>query len=220
MLSHTHSISTAPAPSLTPATIAALNSCQVIIGDILHSNEANTDTLRYLNARNDANLANVAKDTMSMLKERQQTLVKYLSQVENREIQVSEKVKKLWSEKLDATNVILTVLVDADKAESELDEGAKANRHAFFKTAKQAWEVNLAGILVQLSKEMAGPYSLGNDCHISKRHGTNVGLKGTSTRLQTCTSLVGCQGLRASAEGMLTTMVRRLSRRLKTTLEG
>jgi len=128
----------------------------------LHSNEANPDTLRYLNARNDTSLANVAKDTMSTLKQRQQTLVKYLSQVEDREIQVSEKVKKLWSEKLDATNVILTVLVDADKAESELNEGAKANRHAFFKTAKQAWEVNLGGILVQLSKEMAGPYSLGN----------------------------------------------------------
>jgi len=170
MLSHTHSISTAPAPSLTPATIAALNSCQLIIGEILHSNEANPDTLRYLNARNDASLATVAKDTISTLKQRQQTLVKHLSQVENREIQVSEKVKKLWSERLDATNVILTVLVDADKAESELDEGAKANRHAFFKTARQAWEVNLGGILVQLSKEMAGPYSLGDQFSIADLH--------------------------------------------------
>jgi hypothetical protein len=95
-------------------------------------------------------------------------LVKYLAQVESGEIRVSEKVKKLWSEKLDATNVILTVLADAGKPESELDEGAKANRYAFFKTAKQAWEINLGGTLGLLSKEMAGPYTLGMIDVISK----------------------------------------------------
>jgi hypothetical protein len=187
---------------LAPATIAALNSCQVIIGDILHSNEANPNTLRYVNAHDDASLAALAKELLATLKQRQQMLLKYLAQVESGEVRVSEKVKKLWSEKLDATNVILTVLVDADKAESGLDEGAKANRQAFFKTAKQAWEINLGGTLVQLSKEMAGPYTLGNDWHISKRYGTNVKLKGTSSPLQTCTSLVGCQGLCLYAGGI------------------
>jgi hypothetical protein len=152
-----------------PATIAALNSCQVIVGAIF-SNEANLNTLRYMNARNDASLVALAKDTMTTLKQRQQMLVKYLTEVEKGEIRVSEKVKKLWSEKLDATNAILTVLVDADKAESELDEGAKASRQAFFMTAKQAWEIDLGGTLVQLIKEMAGPYTLGKVYHVSWRH--------------------------------------------------
>jgi len=170
VLSHTNSISTAPAPSLTPATIAASNSCKVIIEEILHSNEANPNTLRYVNARDDASLVVLAKDTLTMLEQRQQTLVKYLSEAENGETRVSEKVKKLWTEKLDATNVILTVLVDAHKPESDLDEGAKANRHAFFKTAKQAWETNLGGSLVQLSKEMVGPYALGDQFSIADLH--------------------------------------------------
>ena len=163
-LSHTHSTSSAPAPSLSPATIAASNSCKVIIEEILHSNEANPNTLHHVNARDDDSLVVLAKTTMAMLKQRQQTLVKYLTQAEKGEIQVSVKVKKLWTEKLDATNVILTVLVDADKPESKLDEKAKANRQAFFKTAKQAWETNLSESLMQLSKEMAGPYALGKNC--------------------------------------------------------
>jgi hypothetical protein len=162
---------------LTPATISGLNSSKVIIEDILHSNEANPNTLRYVNARDDASLVILAKDTLTTLELRQQTLVNYSTQAENGTIQVSEKVKKLWSEKLGATRVILAVLVNANKAESELDEGAKANRHAFFKTAKQAWETNLGGTLVQLSKEMAGPFALGKHCRlVSNRHGSNVGL--------------------------------------------
>jgi hypothetical protein len=159
-----------------PATIAALTTCKAIV-DILHSNEANPNTLRYLNARDDASLVVLAKDTLASLKERQQKLVKYLAEAESGEMRVSEKVKKLWSEKLDATNVILTVLVDADKSESELDEGAKASRQAFFKTAKQAWETNLGGTLVKLSKEMVGPYALGKYCDVdSESDGTKVRL--------------------------------------------
>ncbi len=161
-LSHTHSTSLAPAPSLTPATIAALTTCQAIIDNILHSNEANPNTLRYVNARDDAGLRVLAKAIFPSLEQRQQTLSGYLAQTEKEEIKVSERVKKLWKEKLDALNVVLMVILDAEKADSELDEKARANRTAFFKTAKQAWETNLGGKLLELSKEMVGPYTLGN----------------------------------------------------------
>ena len=150
-----------------------MNLCKVIVEDILHSDEANPNTLRYVNARDDASLVVLAKDTLGSLKERQMTLVKYLGQAEKEEIRVSEKVKKLWTEKLDATNVVLTVLEDADKGESELDEGAKAKRQAYFKTAKQTWEVNLGGTLMKLSKEMVGPYALGKYWDVDlQRHDT------------------------------------------------
>jgi len=128
----------------------------------LHSNEANPNTLRYVNARDDAGLRVLAKATLSTLEQRQQTLSGYLAQTEKEELKVSERVKKLWKEKLDALNVVLVVISDAEKAESELDEKARANRTAFFKTAKQAWETNLGGKLLELSKEMVGPYTLGN----------------------------------------------------------
>jgi len=160
-LSHTNTTSTAPAPSLTPATIAGLNTSKVIIEEILHSNEANPDTLRYVNARDHTSLIALAKETLEVLKERQEIIANYLDIAERGEIRVSEKVKKLWKETLESTSVILKVLVDAEKPESELDEVSKANREAFFKTAKQTWEVNLGGTLSRLNKEIVGPYTLG-----------------------------------------------------------
>ncbi|KAF9535453.1 hypothetical protein CPB83DRAFT_888166 [Crepidotus variabilis] len=169
-LSHTHSTSTAPAPALTPATIAGANICKTIIDEVLHSNEANPNTLRYVNARDDATLRALAKDTLPNLLERQKALSSYLSQSEKGEIKVSDKVKKLWLEKLDATNVMVTVLVDAEKKVEELDEKAQANRIAFFKTAKQAWETNLGGMLTLLSKTMVGPFACGDQFSTADLH--------------------------------------------------
>lgn len=116
-----------------------------------------------MNARDDASLRDLARATSARLQDRQQTLAGYLAQAEKGEIKVTDRPKTLWKQKLDAVNVILTVIQDAEKAESELDETARAHRTAFFKTAKQTWEINLGGKLVQLSKEMVGPYTLGND---------------------------------------------------------
>jgi len=160
-ISQTHSTSSAPAPALTPATIAASTTCRIIIDDILHANTANPNTLRYVNARDDASLLALAKEVLPSLQTRQATLVGYVTQAEKGEIRVSDKVKKLWAEKLEATNLILAVLLAAEKPESALDEQAKANRLAFFKTARQTWETNLGGMLTQLNKEMVGAYTLG-----------------------------------------------------------
>jgi hypothetical protein len=160
-LSHTHSTSNAPSPSLTPATIAGSTTCKIIVDDILHSNEANPNTLGFVNARDDESLKALAAMRLPALYTKQKTLLGYLEQSEKGDLKVSEKVKKLWKEKLEATNVVLTVLAEAEKAETELDEKGKENRAAFFKTAKQAWETNLGGMLLQLNKEMVGPYTLG-----------------------------------------------------------
>ena len=167
-ISRTHTTSDAPAPILSPATIAATTSCTAII-DLLHSEIANPNTLRYVNARDDESLKALAKETTTTLHQRQQALKGYLSDAEKGTIRVSDKVKKLWLEKLDAINLILAVLVDAEKPQAALGEQEKANRLAFFKTARQAWEVNLSDVLTQLSKEMIGPYALGMAPVISMR---------------------------------------------------
>ena len=146
---------------MTPATIASLTTCKIIVNEILHTNEGNPDTLRYVNARDDSSLRDLAKDALPTLKQQKAALSGYLAQSEKGEIRVSEKIKTLWTEKLEATSMKLTVLEDAEKAESELDGNAHANRVALYKAAKQAWEVDLGRKLLELSKEMVGTYALG-----------------------------------------------------------
>jgi len=126
--------------------------------------------MRYVNARDDESLKALAKETIPSLQQRQDALKDYLTQAEKGSIRVSDKVKKLWLDKLDAINLILTVLVDAEKPQEKLGEQAKTNRIAFFRTARQAWEVNLSDVLTQLSKEMVGPYALGDQFSIADLH--------------------------------------------------
>ncbi|KAF9478539.1 hypothetical protein BDN70DRAFT_933330 [Pholiota conissans] len=169
-ISRTHTTSSAPAPTLTPATIATSTICKVIIDEILHSEVANPNTLLFVNAYDDASLQTLAAEQLPGLKQRQQALAGYLSEAEGGQVRVSDKVKKLWTEKLEATTVIIAVLDDARKAETELDDDGKANRTAFFKAAHRAWEVNLTEVLTQLSKEMVGPYTLGEQFSIADLH--------------------------------------------------
>jgi hypothetical protein len=146
---------------LTPATIAATTVCKVIIDEILHSEVANPNTLLFANARDEASLQVLAAERLASLKQRQQVWAGYISEAESGQVRVSDKVKKLWVEKLEATTVIIAVLADAGKTQAELDDSSKENRAVFFKTARRAWEVNLTEVLTQLSKEMVGPYTLG-----------------------------------------------------------
>jgi hypothetical protein len=127
----------------------------------LHDEVANPNTLRYVNARDEASLRTLAAEIAPSLGQRQQALREYISQADSGTVHVSDKVKKLWGEKLEAITVILSVLEDAGKAPTELDEQREANRIGFFKTARQAWETNLSGVLKALNKEMVGPYTLG-----------------------------------------------------------
>jgi len=131
------------------------------VDDILHSEIVNPNRLHSLNARDDASLIRLSKELLPSFSQRQKALAKYLHEAETQTIRVSDKVRALWMDKLDATHLILSVLLDAEKSEAELDEQSKANRLAFFQTARQAWEINLREALMQLSKEMVGPFALG-----------------------------------------------------------
>ena len=158
--SRTHTVSSAPAPTLTPATIAATMTCKIIV-DIIHSENADPNKLFFLNARDDASLIRLSKGLLPFLSQKQKGLANYLHQAETQTVQVSDKVKSLWRDKLDAINTSMAVLFNADKSEAQLDEESKGSRLAFFEAARQAWEVNLKVVLTQLSNEMIGPFALG-----------------------------------------------------------
>jgi hypothetical protein len=159
-VSRTHTTSFAPAPSLAPATIAINTTCETIIGD-LHSEEGNPNNLRYLNARDERSLCNLAKETIPLLAGKQKALVHHISNAENNKIHVSQKVIKFWGEKKAAVELWLDVLLDASQPDTELDANAKAKRLEFFNVAQVAWETALSNTLTKLSKEIIGPYALG-----------------------------------------------------------
>ncbi|KIK07019.1 hypothetical protein K443DRAFT_236026 [Laccaria amethystina LaAM-08-1] len=151
------------------ATIAASTICTIII-DILHSEEANPNHLRYVNARDEQSLVLLAKEVIPSLKGKQELLSSSLSRFAAKEIIVSERVKTLWQEKLDATELLLGVLENAEKATDDLDEKAKADREEFFKIAQDAWGTHLKEVLVKISKEMVGLYTLGDQYSIADLH--------------------------------------------------
>jgi hypothetical protein len=134
--------------------------CKIIM-DILHSEIANPNKLYFVNARDDVSLIRLSKELLPFLSQKQKALMNYSHQAETQTLQVSDKVRALWRDKLDDLNTSLAVLLDAEKSEAQLDEQSKGNRLAFFQAARQAWEINLKVVLTQLSNEMIGPFALG-----------------------------------------------------------
>lgn len=132
----------------------------------MHSEEGNPNNLRYLNARDETSLRNLAKETMPSLVGKQKALMQHISDAENNKVHVSPKVIKLWSENKAAAELWLEVLQDASQSSAELDDDAKAKRSEFFSVARNAWEVALSNSLMKLSNEIIGPYALGM-CAIS-----------------------------------------------------
>jgi len=169
-MSRTHTTSAAPAPALTPATIAFATKCKTIIDDILHSEAGNPNNLRYLNARDENSLEILADQILPVFTEKQKALTQYLSDAANEKIHVSDKVKTLWSEKKDATEVFLEVFQDAKKPKDQLEPKAQEKRANYFAIARDAWEVVLKDILVKLSHEVVGPYALGDQFSIADLH--------------------------------------------------
>jgi hypothetical protein len=137
--------------------------CKIIL-DILHSEIANPNKLHSMNARDDASLIRLSKKLLPSLSQRQKALMNYLHQAETQTIRVSDKVRALWRDRLDAINVLMAVMMDGEKPEAQLDERAKVSRLSFFEAARQAWEVDIKVALTQLSNEMIGPFTLGMLC--------------------------------------------------------
>ncbi|KAJ7786284.1 hypothetical protein B0H16DRAFT_1489923 [Mycena metata] len=159
-LSRTRTTSTAPAPSLAPATVAFSTTSNALL-DILHAEAVSPDALTLINARDSASLKTLASKILPQLVGRQKALKECISEAEAGKIQASEKVKKFWRDKEAEMAVLLAVLGAADKEESALDSDEKAKRAEFFAKATGAWNA-VKDALVKVNKELIGPYALGD----------------------------------------------------------
>lgn len=159
-LSKTHTTSTAPAPTLTPATVAGTAIGKSIIA-ILQSEEASGKVLKYNNARDDASLKALAADVIHIVRGKVEALRKHISEANSGVSQVSEKTKAFWADKLALWAGELEVLEAAGKSHDELTSPEKQARVAFLEKGRKGWEENLPKVLTKLSTEMVGPYALG-----------------------------------------------------------
>lgn len=157
--SQTHTTSQAPAPSLTPATIAFTETSAEMI-ELVHTDEVDPNNLRYMNARDTDSLKSLAREMLPALHTRRDVLSKYISNAGNGTIQVSEKVTALWEEKKAATEVLLGLYKNADVSESALDPEERSKRAEYFEMAKCA-RASLGRTLLRVEKDIIGPFALG-----------------------------------------------------------
>jgi hypothetical protein len=146
---------------LAPATIAFSEASSKIIDGIVHSEGGSPNTLLYMNARDDSSLQALAKVLVPFLTSRQQALGRYISEAESGTSPISEKTKAFWKEKEAAAQILLDIMVHAEKTNAQLDEAGRLARDDYFTNAKTIWEVVLKEKLVKLNAEIVGPYSLG-----------------------------------------------------------
>ncbi|RDX55810.1 hypothetical protein OH76DRAFT_1396154 [Lentinus brumalis] len=166
--SRTHTTSTAPSPSLAPATIAfSVQSNQII--ELLHSPAADPNALFYMNARSEGELKELAKQLLPFVSGRRDALLKLLADSDSGAIQVSDKTKAFWQVKLIATEKFLQVYQDADKSEGELSEEARQARQEYLRSANSAWS-NLKDVLSALNKEIIAPFVLGDQVSVADLH--------------------------------------------------
>ncbi|THH19728.1 hypothetical protein EW146_g1481 [Bondarzewia mesenterica] len=168
-MSRTHTTSFAPAPVLSPATISLSGVSKTII-DLVHAGPASPELLFYMNARDSSTLHSVSKTVLPFLRGRCDALDRYLSDNKSSSISVSEKTKTFWLEKKRATEEMLITMSDAGKADAELSDAGKKYRQDYFDNTKAAWEVGLALVLTKLTKELVGPYALGDQFSIADIH--------------------------------------------------
>ncbi|PCH33676.1 hypothetical protein WOLCODRAFT_22163 [Wolfiporia cocos MD-104 SS10] len=166
--SRTHTTSSAPSPSLSPATIAFSAISDKII-DLLHSPAADPNALLYLNARNEAALQELSRERLQTLSARRDAVAQLLTDNESAKIRVSEKTRQFWELKRVAIEKFLDVYQAADKPTSALDDAAKTKREAYFSDATTAW-AGLQGVLIELNQEIIGPYVLGDQLSIADLH--------------------------------------------------
>jgi len=168
-VSRTHTTSSAPAPALAPATISFSDTSMKIIDGTLHSEESSPNTLTYLNARDLDSLRTLAKAILPLFIARQSALAGYLSDAECENIHVSDKTKKFWQDKKAETEVLLHVYLNAEKSDDELEPEDKKKREEYLAKATAAWEA-MKNTLITLSKELIGPYALGDQLSIADIH--------------------------------------------------
>ncbi|KAI0076077.1 hypothetical protein K474DRAFT_1663475 [Panus rudis PR-1116 ss-1] len=166
--SRTHTTSSAPSPALTPATISFTSTSNRII-ELLHSEAGDPNALVYMNARDDASLKVLAKELLPTLKAKRATLDELIQGNDASQTPVSEKTLKFWELKKTASDGVLSVLEDAEKSIAELSAEAKAKREEYYKAANAAWSA-VKEVLLQLHKELIGPYALGDQMSLADLH--------------------------------------------------
>lgn len=160
-ISHTHTTSSAPAPTLAPATIA-LSSTSYLIIDQLHSEVADPSSLSYYNYGSDeASFAKWSEVLTPYITGRRDSVAKFIAENQSAEIRASEKTKKLWEARLLEMEALLTVYGNAGKEDGALSPEDKARKDEFRAQAKGFWSVKLRKVLTALDKEMLGPFALG-----------------------------------------------------------
>lgn len=161
-ISRTHTVSSAPAPTLTPATIAQSATANAII-QLLHSDAADPQSLFYYSAATPSELRTAAPTILSFFLDRQKALNSYLESTKDTETIASEKTRSLWKERLAHAEELLTVLSAADKEETTLDDTQKTARAKYFHVAGEFWQKGLRKVVATLDKEMVGPFALGKE---------------------------------------------------------
>lgn len=117
--------------------------------DLVHSDKADPELLLYYNSQS---LIVPPTDLITSLTERVAAIKGYISDVDQDKLRASEKVKTLWRTQLDADQLLLKVF-NAPTDELKRDYLAKA---------EQRWDVDLKELLIELNKEVVGPYALGD----------------------------------------------------------
>ncbi|EJF66744.1 hypothetical protein BD309DRAFT_973410 [Dichomitus squalens] len=166
--SRTHTTSTAPSPSLAPATIA-FNAASHEIVDLLHSQAADPNALFYMNARSETELKALATKLIPFLVGRRDALARLLTESDAGNISASDKTRSFWQVKKIATDKFLQVFEEAEKSEGELSDDARQRREEYLKSSHAAWTA-LKDVLITLNKEIIGPYALGDQLSIADLH--------------------------------------------------
>ncbi|EJD04111.1 uncharacterized protein FOMMEDRAFT_140176 [Fomitiporia mediterranea MF3/22] len=167
-ISRTHTVSSAPAPALAPATIALSSTASVII-DLLHSDDA-SPKIRVFNYASQSTLKRTAETLLPFFSGRRDAISSYITASQNAQIQASERTRKLWDSKKVEADFLVTVFGAADKEDAALSPEEKAARDEYRATANDRWSVKLKKALVSLNKEITGPFSLGDQVSIVDLH--------------------------------------------------
>ncbi|KAG6825313.1 hypothetical protein H0H92_004085, partial [Tricholoma furcatifolium] len=167
--SRTRTTSSAPAPTLHPATIAFSTRSKAII-DVLHSKEGDPNYLTSHNARNEASLRTLAADKLAVLSRKHKVLEQYISDAEQDKLQISLKMKPLWQAKKTGVDTLLAVMEDGQKLNGELSVDALREREQFYAEARQAWEIGLTKVLVTVNNDIIGPFLLGDQLSLADLH--------------------------------------------------
>lgn len=144
---------------MTPATIAFTAASNKII-EIIHSKEADPRVLTWFNGRDDASLKLVAAERQPIFQGKRDTLEKLIKGNDTAQSPVSEKTLKFWQTKKESFEGFIAIYKASNTPLDALDPDGKKAREEYYENAKLAWAA-LKDVLLQLHKEIIGPYVLG-----------------------------------------------------------